>query len=172
MGLAGGCSCSGEGTGKEEALNPIARNGKDFWAGIIYIVAGSGAWIISRDYGMGSAGKMGPAYFPTILGALLTVIGIISILRSFLKSGSPIGVVAWKGLTLIVVSTLLFGMIVRGAGLIIALPLLVIVSAFASARFSWKYSLAEAAVITVFCVVVFLKGLGVPLPILGSWFGY
>ena len=153
-------------------MNPIARNGKDFWAGIIYIVAGSGAWIISRDYGMGSAGKMGPAYFPTILGALLTVIGIISILRSFLKSGSPIGVVAWKGLALIVVSTLLFGMIVRGAGLIIALPLLVIVSAFASARFSWKYSLAEAAVITVFCVVVFLKGLGVPLPILGSWFGY
>ena len=153
-------------------MNPIARNGKDFWAGIIYIVAGSGAWIISRDYGMGSAGKMGPAYFPTILGALLTVIGIISILRSFLKSGSPIGVVAWKGLALIVVSTLLFGMIVRGAGLIIALPLLVIVSAFASARFSWKYSLAEAAVITVFCIVVFLKGLGVPLPILGSWFGY
>jgi len=153
-------------------LNPIARNGKDFWAGIIYIVAGSGAWIISRDYGMGSAGKMGPAYFPTILGVLLTVIGIISILRSFLKSGSPIGVVAWKGLALIVVSTLLFGMIVRGAGLIIALPLLVIVSAFASSRFSWKYSLAEAAVITVFCIVVFLKGLGVPLPILGSWFGY
>ena len=153
-------------------MNPIARNGKDFWAGIIYIVAGSGAWIISRDYGMGSAGKMGPAYFPTILGALLTVIGIISILRSFLKSGSPIGVVAWKGLALIVVSTLLFGMIVRGAGLIIALPLLVIVSAFASSRFSWKYSLAEAAVITVFCIVVFLKGLGVPLPILGSWFGY
>ncbi len=70
-------------------MNPIARNGKDFWAGIIYIVAGAGACIISRDYGMGSAGKMGPAYFPTILGALLTVIGIISILRSFLKSGSP-----------------------------------------------------------------------------------
>lgn len=153
-------------------MNPIARNGKDFWAGVIYIVFGSGAWIISRDYGMGSAGKMGPAYFPTILGILLMVIGIISVLRSFLKSGSPIGVIAWKGLVLIVASTLLFGMIVRGAGLIIALPLLVIISALASARFSWKYSLAEAAAITVFCILVFIKGLGVPLPILGSWFGY
>jgi len=153
-------------------LNPIARNGKDFWTGVIYFVVGSAALIISRDYGMGAAVKMGPAYFPTMLGVLLIVIGIISVVRSFLKSGSPIGAVAWKGLVLIVASTLLFGMIVRGAGLIIALPLLVIVSAFASARFSWKYSLAEAAVITVFCVVVFLKGLGVPLPILGSWFGY
>ena len=153
-------------------MNPIARNGKDFWTGLIYVSVGCAALIVSRDYGMGTAVKMGPAYFPTILGVLLMVIGIISIIRSFLKSGSPIGAVAWKGLLLIIVSTLLFGMIVRGAGVLIALPLLVIVSACASARFSWKFSLAEAAGITVFCIVVFLKGLGVPLPILGSWFGY
>ena len=152
-------------------MNPIARNAKDFWTGLIYIFVGSAALIISRDYDMGTAVKMGPAYFPTLLSVLLMVIGIISVLRSFFKSGSPIGVVAWKGLVLIVASTLLFGMIVRGAGLILALPLLVIVSASASARFSWKTSLAEAIGITVFCIVIFLKGLGVPLPILGSWFG-
>lgn len=152
-------------------MNPIARNAKDFWTGLIYLFVGSGALIISRDYDMGTAVKMGPAYFPTLLSVLLMVIGIISVLRSFFKSGSPIGVVAWKGLVLIVVSTLLFGMIVRGAGLLLALPLLVIVSASASARFSWKTSLAEAVGITVFCIVIFLKGLGVPLPILGSWFG-
>ena len=152
-------------------MNPIARNAKDFWTGLIYLFVGSGAFIISRDYDMGTAVKMGPAYFPTILSVLLMVIGIISVLRSFFKSGSPIGVVAWKGLVLIVASTLLFGMIVRGAGLLLALPLLVIVSASASARFSWKTSLAEAVAVTVFCIVIFLKGLGVPLPILGSWFG-
>jgi hypothetical protein len=157
--------------GKEESLNPIARNPKDFWTGLIYLFVGCGALIISRDYDMGTALKMGPAYFPTILSVLLMGIGIISVLRSFLKSGSPIGVVAWKGLVLIVASTILFGMIVRGAGLLLALPLLVIVSASASARFSWKTTLAEAVGITVFCIVVFLKGLGVPLPILGSWFG-
>lgn len=152
-------------------MNPIARNAKDFWTGLIYLFVGSGALIISRDYDMGTAVKMGPAYFPTLLSVLLMVIGVISVLRSFFKSGSPIGVVAWKGLVLIVASTLLFGMIVRGAGLLLALPLLVIVSASASARFSWKTSLAEAVGITVFCIVIFLKGLGVPLPILGSWFG-
>jgi hypothetical protein len=157
--------------GKEEVLNPIARNPKDFWTGLIYLFVGCGALIISRDYDMGTALKMGPAYFPTLLSVLLMGIGIISVLRSFLKSGSPIGVVAWKGLVLIVASTILFGMIVRGAGLLLALPLLVIVSASASARFSWKTTLAEAVGITVFCIVVFLKGLGVPLPILGSWFG-
>jgi putative tricarboxylic transport membrane protein len=152
-------------------LNPIARNAKDFWTGLIYLFVGCGALIISRDYGMGTAVKMGPAYFPTILSLLLMVIGIISVIRSFVKSGSPIGVVAWKGLLLIVASTVLFGMIVRGAGLLLALPLLVIISALASTRFSWKTSLAEAVGITAFCILIFLKGLGVPLPILGSWFG-
>ena len=152
-------------------MNPIARNAKDFWTGLIYLFVGSGALIISRDYDMGTAVKMGPAYFPTILSVLLMGIGVISVLRSFLKSGTPIGVVAWKGLALIMASTLLFGMIVRGAGLLLALPLLVIVSALASTRFSWKTSLLEAAGITVFCILIFLKGLGVPLPILGSWFG-
>jgi hypothetical protein len=151
-------------------LNPIARNAKDFWTGLIYLFVGSGALIISRDYDMGTAVKMGPAYFPTLLSVLLMGIGVISVIRSFLRSGTPIGVVAWKGLLLIVASTLLFGVIVRGAGLLIALPLLVIVSALASTRFSWKTSLLEAAGITVFCIFIFLKGLGVPLPILGSWF--
>jgi hypothetical protein len=152
-------------------LNPIARNPKDFWTGLIYLFVGSGALIIGRDYDMGTAVKMGPAYFPTILSTLLMIIGVISVLRSFFKSGGPIGAVAWKGLVLIAASTLLFGAIVRGAGVVIALPLLVIVSASASARFTWKTSLAEAVGITVFCIFVFLKGLGVPLPILGSWFG-
>ena len=152
-------------------MNPIARNPKDFWTGLIYILVGAGALVISREYDMGTAVKMGPAYFPTILSVLLVGIGIISVLRAFIRSGSPIGVVAWKGLVLIVASTLLFGVVLRGAGVVIALPLLVIVSALASARFSWKTALLEAAGITVFCIVVFLKGLGVPLPILGSWFG-
>jgi len=149
----------------------MAHNPKDFWTGLIYIVVGSGALMISRDYEMGTALRMGPAYFPTILSALLMIIGIISIVRAFLRSGSPIGVIAWRGLLVIVVSTILFGLIVRGAGVIIALPLLVILSASASVRFKWKYSFAEAVGITVFCVLVFLKGLGVPLPMLGSWFG-
>lgn len=157
--------------GKEGAVNPIARNPKDFWTGLIYILVGAGALVISREYDMGTAVKMGPAYFPTILSVLLVGIGIVSVLRAFLKSGTPIGVVAWKGLVLIVASTVLFGVVVRGAGVIVALPLLVIVSALASTRFRWKTALLEAAGITVFCIVVFLKALGVPLPILGSWFG-
>jgi hypothetical protein len=151
-------------------LNPIERNAKDFWTGIIYIAIGGAAIVIGRDYGLGTAMKMGPAYFPVILSGLLILIGSLSVIRSFVKSGTPIGTVAWKGLSLVIAATLLFGFTVRGAGMVIALPLMVIISAYASTRFRWKYALALAAGVTVFCILVFQIGLGVPLPILGSWF--
>lgn len=152
-------------------MTSFTRNPKDFWTGIIYIAFGAAAIIIARDYGMGTAHKMGPAYFPMVLSVLLILIGIISLIRSFIKPGSPIGRYAFKGLMLVTASTVLFGFIVRGAGLVIALPLLVIISSYASKQFNWKYSIAMAAGLTVFCILIFLKGLGVPLPILGSWFG-
>jgi hypothetical protein len=149
----------------------MIRSTKDFWTGLIYIFFGVSAVVIAMDYGMGTALKMGAGYFPTVLGGLLTLIGIIALVRSFIVSGGPIGRLALKGLLLVVASTLIFGLILRGAGLAIALPLFVIMSAYASVHFRWMPSVALAAGLTLFCVLVFLKGLGVPLPILGSWFG-
>ena len=149
----------------------MIRNAKDFWTGLIYIFFGSSAILIGREYGMGTAIKMGPAYFPTILGGLLVGIGVISVIRSFIVRGTPIAAFAFKGLSLVSVSALVFGFLVRRAGLAIALPLLVIISAYASTRFRWRPTLLIAAGLTVFCALVFLKGLGIPLPVIGPWFG-
>jgi hypothetical protein len=155
---------------EENALTLHIRNSKDFWTAVIYIAVGSIFLMISRDYPMGSALKMGPAYFPTILSSLLIIIGAISLVRSFIRQGTPIGSFTFRGLLLVITATMLFGLIVRGAGLIIALPALVMISASASIRFRWVESLALAAGLTLFCILVFLKGLGVPLPIVGLWF--
>jgi hypothetical protein len=148
-----------------------SRNPKDFWTGIIYIAVGLAAIIIGRDYGMGTPRKMGPAFFPAILSIILIVIGIISLVRSFLRPGTPVGRFTLRGLLLVTGATLVFGLIVRGAGLVIAMPVLVMVSACASGKFRWRTSIAMAIMLTVFCILIFLKGLGIPLPILGSWFG-
>lgn len=152
--------------------SPI-RSIKDFLTGLIYLTIGSGAILIAvlGEYKIGAAIKMGPAYFPLVLSGLLILIGTISLIRSFISPGTPIGALTVKGLLLVVVPTILFGLLVRGAGLVVALPVLVIVSSFASREFRWGPTLALAAAMTVFCTLVFLKGLGVPLPILGSWFG-
>jgi putative tricarboxylic transport membrane protein len=152
-------------------LISLIRSTKDFWSGLIYIFFGLSAVLIARDYGMGVALKMGAAYFPTLLGSLLIIIGAISVIRGFVIRGAPVGAFAIKGLLMIVGSTLLFGLTVRGAGLAIALPVSVILSAAASSRFRWKPTLLMAVGLTLFCVLVFVKGLGVPLPVVGPWFG-
>jgi hypothetical protein len=109
---------------------------------------------------------MGPAYFPTVLGGLLAVVGTIAVIRSFIVPGTPIGAFAFKGLVLVCTPVLLFGIIVRGAGLAVALPLLVVISASASVRFRWRGTLIIAAASQSFAFSCFLR-LRHPLPVLG-----
>ena len=146
------------------------RSPKDFYAGLIYLGIGISTIVIGREYPMGTAFKMGPAYFPTVLAALLSLIGLISLIRSFVRKGDSMPTFAWKPLLLIVAATVVFGLLVKGAGLAIALPLFVMMTAYASVKFHWGRSLVLAAATTVFCALVFVKGLGVPLPIIGRWF--
>jgi putative tricarboxylic transport membrane protein len=146
------------------------RSIKDLLAGLLYIFFGASAILIARDYNMGTAFKMGPAYFPTVLSTLLIAVGSISVIRAFILSGTPIGSISIKGLLLVTASIVVFGLLVRGAGVAIALPLLLFISAAASTKFRWQTTLMIAAGLTLFCVLVFLKGLGIPLPVIGPWF--
>src|ERR1043166_5456306 len=148
----------------------MIRSAKDFWAGSIYIAVGMSAIVIARDYPMGTAFKMGPAYFPTILGGLLAVVGAVSVIRAFFLAGDAIGNFTISGLAWVSAAIFVFGFLARRAGLALALPLLVVISARASAQFRWGPILALAAGLTIFCVLVFVKGLGIPLPIVGPWF--
>jgi hypothetical protein len=147
------------------------RNSSDFWAGIIYIAFGLTALLAARDYGIGSALRMGPGYFPTMLAWLLTGIGVVSAIRGLRGRGEPVTKLSWRGVLFIAGPIVLFAFILRGAGLLIALPLLIITSAHASAHFNWLRTLLLAAGLTAFCSLVFIKGLGIPMPLLGSWFG-
>ncbi|HSD60248.1 MAG TPA: tripartite tricarboxylate transporter TctB family protein, partial [Burkholderiales bacterium] len=89
----------------------------------------------------------------------------------FLRPGEPVGAIALRPLLLVLAGIVASGFLLRGAGVAVALPVLVVVSARASSKFRWGPSLALALGLTAFCVLVFLKGLGVPLPIIGPWFG-
>ena len=149
----------------------MIRSSKDFWAGLIYIFFGSTAIVIARDYPMGTALRMGPAYFPSLLSGVLILIGVISIIRSFIVTGTPIGALALKGLSLIVASVLLFGFLVKGLGVALSLPLLVLLSGLGTIQFRLLPMLVLALGLTGFCIFVFLEGLGIPLPIWGHWLG-
>jgi lysylphosphatidylglycerol synthetase-like protein (DUF2156 family) len=150
----------------------VIRNEKDFGAGLLYLGFAAAALWIGRNYPLGTAGRMGPGYFPIALAGMLALIGAVSLTRSFLHNGPPVRGIAWKPLTLVLASTALFGFLINAAGLVVALTVLVLTSAAASARFrvDWRAALGLIALV-VFCALVFVKGLGVPAPLFGFWFG-
>ncbi len=148
------------------------RHPKDFWTGIIYLCFGFAAVFIGQDYAMGTTGKMGPAYFPTVLGSLLALIGLIAVIRSFMRTGEAVGKFHIKELVLVLSAVLLFGILMRGAGLAPAVIVLIMLSAYASPKFEARSTLLLALGLAAFSVLIFVKLLGLPMPILGPWFGF
>ena len=148
------------------------RNPKDFWAGTIYAAVGLGAFLIARGYAFGSGARMGPGYFPSILSILLALFGLAAIVRSIVTEGERVGAIVWNPLLLITGGTVLFALLLPAAGFLIALPVFGLISAAASEqfRFDWRALLGLVALVA-FCALVFVQGLGVPMPLLGTWFG-
>ena len=69
-------------------------------------------------------------------------------------------------------AVVLFGLLLNGAGVIVALTVLIVVGAIASRKSRIDVTTVAAfAGLIAFCVVVFVKGLGVPMPLIGTWFG-
>lgn len=147
------------------------RNVKDFWAGALYLVAGLSAVGLASDYHFGTLTRMGPGYFPTLLGAILAMLGAASLARSFVSVGEALPAIAWRPLLAVIGGTAAFALLLTRAGLPMALLALILIAASVSQHFrlGWRPLLAMLGLI-VFCVVVFRKLLGVPLPLLGSWF--
>lgn len=145
---------------------------RDFWAGVLYLVIGAWAFYMAFDYEMGTAVRMGPGYFPKVLSGLLMLTGAISLIRSFFIQGEPLTGLAWGKTLYVVVSVCVFAVIVEGAGLAIAVIAVFFISAAASKYFNWKFTVGISLGAAVFCSLVFVKGLGIPLPIFGSWFGF
>ncbi len=152
-------------------MNSLIKHPKDFYAGLMYAVIGVGAIVIARDYNMGTSTRMGPGYFPTILGTLLLISGGISMIRAFLHTGEAIRAFAWKEIFLVLGSVVLFGLMVRGAGLIPALALQVVVSAWASDKFRLRTALILGILSSIVSALIFVKGLGMPYALFGPWLG-
>jgi hypothetical protein len=139
---------------------------KDFWSGLMFLAFAAVALLAARGYSLGSAGKMGPGYFPLLLGFVLAFIGAILVARSFVIQGERIGRLSVLPLMVVVLGVCLFAFSIETLGLVVALVAITVVSALAS----WKdFRLREAALLAAalaaFAVGVFVYGLRLPLPV-------
>ncbi|MCL4801367.1 MAG: tripartite tricarboxylate transporter TctB family protein [Burkholderiales bacterium] len=144
---------------------------KDFWAGLMFIAFGVGFILVARDYAIGSAVRMGPAYFPTVLGGLLTLLGLAIGGRAFVAAGAAVGRFALRPAILVVLSVVLFALALRPLGLVAATAILIFVGAFGGSEFRWWEVAVLYLVLIVFSVAAFYHGLGLPFQLWPAFVG-
>jgi len=151
-------------------VKPDLRNNRDWIAGLLFIVLGALATVLARDYPFGTTMRMGPGYFPTMLGGILLVFGATILLRG-IRSGERVkGEWGVRPLAWITLSIVLFGYLLDRAGMVPATVVTLFVAAAAGREFRFKEVLVLAIVMTAFSVAVFSWGLKLPYPLLGGYY--
>ena len=144
------------------------RASKDVLAGLIFLAFGVVAIVVARGYPIGTAMRMGPGYFPTMLGAVLVLFGIVLALRG-LRSRQALALQwGWKPLAFVAASMIAFGFVLPRFGFVPAVAVLLVVSALGGREYRWKEVFALTAGMTVFALVVFLYLLKLPY----SWISF
>jgi putative tricarboxylic transport membrane protein len=147
-------------------MEPKFSHNKDFWAGIILIGIGAAAMFISRNYRFGSAVRMGPGFFPTLLGGVLTGFGLCIMIVGLLRKEKFQDRLSFRAFVLLSLSLVLFGILMTHAGLIPAVAALVFLSAVSGRGFKVMEVLLLTVVLTVVSVALFIWGLGLPYPLI------
>jgi hypothetical protein len=141
------------------------RSPKDFWAGLFFIAAAAGFMLLSRQYGMGNMHRMGPALFPTLVGAVLAGLGLIMAVRSFAIDGPPVPRFHARPILIGLIAISLFGAALAHFGLVAAVAVLVAVGAVASSESKPLEVAGLIVALIVFSVGVFAWALGLPIPL-------
>ena len=151
-------------------MKPDLRNNRDWIAGLLFIVLGALATVLARDYPFGTTMRMGPGYFPTLLGGILLVFGATILLRG-IRSGEKVkGEWGVRPLAWITLSIVLFGFLLDRVGMVPATVVTLFAAAAAGREFRLKEVLLLAIVMTAFSVAVFSYGLKLPYPLVGSYY--
>lgn len=150
---------------------------KDFWGGMLFAVIGLMFLAIARGvpglalmpgYSMGTPARMGPGFFPFYLGALLFILGVVIAIggiRGEPNAESRVEKFHWRPILYVLGSVVMFGILLKPLGMLIAGLLLVVVASMGSHDFRPKAVAILGIVLTIFCAFVFVGGLKLPIPL-------
>ncbi|MEO7727560.1 MAG: tripartite tricarboxylate transporter TctB family protein [Burkholderiales bacterium] len=138
------------------------RSMKDFNAGLMFMAIGAAFALGANQYPMGTAVRMGPAYFPSYLGWGAVALGLFVFVESFLVDDEAPTRTAWRPLILVIGSVMLFAALINTGGLITATIVQIIVSALGGHEFKWKEAIISAGLMSLSVWLIFDKALGLP----------
>jgi hypothetical protein len=143
------------------------KSQKDFFSGLMFMVAGVAFAWGATSYSIGSSARMGPGYFPLVLGILLAILGTVITFKALVvetEDGEKMGRWAWKPLFFIIAANLVFGVLLGGLpslkipamGLIAAIYALTFIASLAGEEFKLKEVVILATVLAVMSYLAFI----------------
>ncbi len=143
------------------------KSQKDFVSGLMFMTVGVAFAWGATTYTVGEGARMGPGYFPLMLGILLAALGAFILFESLVvetEDGEPIGKLAWKPLGFVIGANLLFGILLGGLpsiglpamGLILATYGLTFVAALAGDEFKAREVVVLATILAIGSYLAFI----------------
>ena len=143
-------------------MNGLSKN-KDFIAGLMFVAIGAAFWYGAGDYKSGSAARMGPGWFPTVLGAMMTFLGVLIAalgLKNQAKWSATEGIGwTWRPVIILTAAVVLFGFALPTLGMIAAIIMLTFISGVAAHDKEYKSLAMITVIMCIFCAAVFVWGL-------------
>jgi hypothetical protein len=154
----------------------MIKSQKDFFSGLMFTLVGAAFAWGATSYNIGTGARMGPGYFPLLLGVFLAVLGGLITFYSLIEhteDGEPVGAFAWKPVVFILGANIVFGILLAGLprfgippmGLIAAIYALVIIAGKAGDTFSLKESVMLATALSVGSYLAFIMLLKLQMPV-------
>lgn len=139
---------------------------QDFWSGVTFVAFGVVVMLLSTEYPMGTAARMGPGYFPRLLGAILTMIGVVLLVLAFARGGGRAVEPLHLGLMArLLLSLLVFGLALQPLGLVITSFLAVAIAAWAGPEFKLREGLLLGLILGISSALVFVVALKQTIPL-------
>jgi len=156
------------------------KSQKDFYSGLMFMSVGVAFAWGATTYNIGEGARMGPGYFPLVLGILLAAIGAFTVFEALVVEtvdGEKIGKFAWKPLGFIIGANVVFGVLLGGLpsigfpsfGLIVGIYALTFIAALAGDEFRWKEVLVLATILAIGSYIAFIVALKLQFPVWPSF---
>jgi hypothetical protein len=139
------------------------RSQSDFWCGLLFVAIGATVLVAAGQYRLGTAARMGPAYFPTLLGGLLLFLGLTLTIPALFKDGEKFPRLHWRPLAMVLLSIAAFGVTLEYLGFAIAVAVLVVIGGLADPDLRPIEAAGLAVFLVLFSIGIFVGLLGLPL---------
>jgi hypothetical protein len=149
----------------------MIKNRIDFAAGLLFVGVGLFYGAMSLKLSIGTALEMGPGYFPLVLCGILIALGGAILITSLAgASGEAFGKVPWRAVIMLPLAIVAFGAGLRYLGLLPTVLVSALLASSASGGIPMATRLAISLALAIFCTLVFVYGVNLHIPVLGTWF--